>query len=176
MHSFPTLLVVVSLASRCESVACIHYMHPLQIDVAMVHSGIGCCKKGGEYSDGWRWMDVRTRFLFHRDRRTNKGSSSQQPMQPTRSDPINDTTAAVAAERSRRRALAPIRNDISEREREREKYNDGDDKSQVGLMIERRREEGKKRENGKSKRADDGNGRKHRNPPRKRDRGMIGGI
>ena len=72
----------------------------------------------------------------------------------------------------RRRALAPIRNDISERGRgrEREKYNDGDDKSQVGLMIERK-EEGKKRENGKSKRADDGNGRKHRNPSRERDRG-----
>ena len=51
------------------------------------------------------------------------------------------------------------------REGEREKYNDGDDKSQVGLMIERK-EEGKKRENGKSKRADDGNGRKHRNPAR----------
>ena len=53
------------------------------------------------------------------------------------------------------------------REGEREKYNDGDDKSQVGLMIERK-EEGKKRENGKSKRADDGNGRKHRNPSRER--------
>ena len=37
--------------------------------------------------------------------------------------------------RRRRRALAPIRNDI----RGREKYNDGDDKSQVGLMIERKR-------------------------------------
>ena len=61
-------------------------------------------------------------------------------MQPTLSDPINDTTAAVAAGRRRRRALAPIRNDISERGREREKYNDGDDKSQVGLMIERKEE------------------------------------
>ena len=34
--------------------------------------------------------------------------------------------------------MAPIRNDISEREGE--KYNDGDDKSQVGLMIERKEE------------------------------------
>ena len=43
-------------------------------------------------------------------------------MQPTLSDPINDTTAAVAAGRKRRRrALAPIRNDISEREGERER-------------------------------------------------------
>ena len=41
-------------------------------------------------------------------------------MQPTLSDPINDTTAAMAAGR-RRRALAPIRNDISERGRERER-------------------------------------------------------
>ena len=61
-------------------------------------------------------------------------------MQPTLSDPINDTTAVAAGRR--RRALAPIRNDISERGRgrEREKYNDGDDKSQVGLMIERKEE------------------------------------
>ena len=59
-------------------------------------------------------------------------------MQPIESDPINDTTAVAAGRR--RRALAPIRNDISERGREREKYNDGDDKSQVGLMIERKEE------------------------------------
>ena len=98
MHSFPTLLVAESsLASRCESVAWIHYMHPLQIDVAMVHPGIGCCKKGGEIF-GWRWMDGCTCFLFHRERCINKGSSSQQLMQPTLSDPINDTTAAVEEE------------------------------------------------------------------------------
>ena len=65
-------------------------------------------------------VDGCTCFLFHRERCINKGSSSQQLMQPTLSDPINDTTAAMAAGR-RRRALAPIRNDISERQRERER-------------------------------------------------------
>ena len=76
-------------------------------------------KREGKYSDE---VDGCTCFLFHRERCINKGSSSQQLMQPTLSDPINDTTAAVAAGRKRRRrALAPIRNDISERGRERER-------------------------------------------------------
>ena len=63
-------------------------------------------------------------------------------MQPTLFDPINDTTAAAAEEEE---SVGPIRNDITVvgGGREREKYNDGDDKSQVGLMIERERERGK---------------------------------
>ena len=61
-------------------------------------------------------------------------------MQPTLFDPINDTTAAAEEEEE---SVGPIRNDISGggggSKGEREKYNDGDDKSQVGLMIERKR-------------------------------------
>ena len=65
-------------------------------------------------------------------------------MQPTLFDPINDTTAAAAAEEEEEEeSVGPIRNDISGggggSKGEREKYNDGDDKSQVGLMIERKR-------------------------------------
>ena len=66
-------------------------------------------------------------------------------MQPTLFDPINDTTAA--AEEEEEESVGPIRNDITVvgGGREREKYNDGDDKSQVGLMIERERKRRKEK-------------------------------